>query len=66
MSKNALTTWKTKGENVISAMKCLENRQLSQNCTELPNVINNHFSSLDPNLAAKIVRSKTHFSYYLP
>ena len=58
--------WKAlKGENVISAMKRLENGQLSRNCAELPKVINNHFSSLDPNLAAEILRSKTHFSITL-
>ena len=55
MNINPLTNnWKTKGENVISAMKRLENGQLSRNCAELPNVLDNHFSSLDPNLAAEI------------
>ena len=66
MNINPLTNnWKTKGENVISAMKRLENGQLSRNFAELPNVLDNHFSSLDPNLAAEILRSKTHLSIIL-
>ena len=57
---------KRKNDNSITALKRPGNKGLSHHTSELPNILNNHFASVGPNLAAKIPQSQTHFSSYLP
>ena len=63
---NLLITKKKKGDNVITALKRPGNGGLSLNAIEIPNILSCFFSSIGPNLAAKIPQAQKHFSSYLP
>ena len=63
---NMLINRKRKNVSSITALKRPGNGGLSHHTSELPNILNNHFASVGPNLAAKIPQSQTHFSSYLP
>ena len=63
---NMLINRKRNNANSITALKRPGNGGLSHHTSELPNILNNHFASVGPNLAAKIPQSQTHFSSYLP
>ena len=51
---NMLINRKRKNDSSITALKRPGNRGLSHDTSELPNILNNHFASVGPNLAAKI------------
>ena len=63
---NLLINGKTRGDNVITALKRPGNGGLSHNADEIPNIMNSFFSSIDPNLAARIPQAQKHFSSFLP
>ena len=63
---NLLINGKTRGYNVITALKRPGNGGLSHNADEIPNIMNSFFSSIDPNLAARIPQAQKHFSSFLP
>ena len=63
---NLLINGKTRGDHVITALKRPGNGGLSHNADELPNIMNSFFSSIGPNLAAKISQAQKHFSSFLP
>ena len=65
---NILINRKRKNDSSITALKRPGNGGLSHHTSdhELPNILNNHFASVGPDLAAKIPQSQTHFSSYLP
>ena len=42
------------------------NGALTHNPFEIPNILNNYFTSVGPDLASKISQSNRHFSEYLP
>ena len=42
------------------------NGELTHNPFEIPNILNNYFTSVGPNLASKISQSNRQFSEYLP
>ena len=51
--------------NSITSLK-YPNGELTHNPFEIPNILNNYFTSVGPNLASKISQSNRHFSEYLP
>ena len=63
---NLLINGKTRGDDVITAFKRPGNGELSHNDDELPNIMNSFFSSIGPNLAARIPQAQKHFSSFLP
>ena len=63
---NLLINGKTRGDHVITVLKRSGNGELSHNDDELPNIMNSFFSSIDPNLAARIPQAQKHFSSFLP
>ena len=63
---NLLINGKTRGDHVITALKRPGNGELSHNDDELPNIMNSFFSSIGPNLAARIPQAQKHFSSFLP
>ena len=63
---NLLINGKTRGDHVITALKRPGNGGLSHNADELPNIMNSFFSSIGPNLAARIPEAQKHFSSFLP
>ena len=58
---NLLINRKTRGDNVITALKRPGNGGLSHNADEIPNIMNSFFSSIGPNLAARIPQAQKHF-----
>ena len=63
---NLVINQKTKGDNVVTALKHRGNGGLSQKADEVPNIMNSFFSSIGPNLAARIPQAQKHFSSFLP
>ena len=63
---NLLLNGKTRGDHVITALKRPGNGGLSHNADGLPNIMNSFFSSIGPNLAARIPQAQKHFSSFLP
>ena len=51
--------------NSVASLK-YPNGELTHNPFEIPNILNNYFTSVGPNLASKISQSNRHFSQYLP
>ena len=63
---NLLVNGKTRGDNVITALKRPGNGGLSHKADETPNIVNSFFTSISPNLAARIPQAQKHFSSFLP
>ena len=63
---NLLLNGKTRGDHVITALKRPGNGGLSHNADGLPNIMNSFFSSIGPNLTARIPQAQKHFSSFLP
>ena len=63
---NLLINGKTRGDNVITAHKRPGNGGLSRNADEIPSIMNSFFSSIGPNVAARIRQAQKHFSSFLP
>ena len=64
---NLLINRKTKGGDVVTALKHPGNGGLSHKAEdEIPNIMNPFFSSIGPNLAARIPQAQKHFSSFLP
>ena len=61
---NALISHK-KSNKVISRIKRPDNN-ITTDQLEIPNILNKHFGSVEPQLASKIPHSPIHFSQYLP
>ena len=51
---------------MITALKRPGNGRLSHSADEIPNIMNSSFSSIGPNLAARIPQAQKHFSSFLP
>ena len=49
----------------ITALRRLDCHEITRNPTEFPNVLNDFFSSVGQNLAAKVPNSNHHFSEYI-
>ena len=60
---NSLIKRHCRCSNSITSLKYL-NDELSHNPFEIPNILNNYFTSVGPNLASKFSPSNLHFSEY--
>ena len=63
---NLLINGKTRGGNAITTLKRPGDGGLSHSVDEIPNIMNSFFSSLGPNLDARIPQAQKHFSSFLP
>ena len=61
---NSLINCDGRCSNSITSLK-YPNGELTHNPFEIPNILNNYFTSVGPNLASKISQSNRHFSEYL-